>query len=203
MTLSMEATKLRDDKEIDKNNIFEIGKYRLLRNAAIYGHNASGKSNLVDAMMFMRNFVRTSTDLTAKDASIGVEQFALDKEALEEPSFFQIIFLLEERRYRYGFELDEHRIRSEWLYRKIDRETPLFIREYDDFNVSGSFKKETFEIKERTRENALFLSTLAQWNSPTATVLLEWFTKMFGVISGLNDTVYREYTLYNFEKTLV
>ncbi len=200
VTLSMEATKLKDNDDVDRNNIFEVGKYRLLRSAAVYGHNASGKSNLVKAMMFMRDFVRTSTDLTAEKELIDVERFSLDSATQEKPSFFQIIFLLEGQYYRYGFEVDERRVHSEWLYRKIKRESLVFVREDDNYDMPDSFRKEASDIINKTREDALFLSALAQWNNSTASSLLKWFTKMFGVISGLNDDIYREYTLSRFGK---
>ena len=200
MTLSMEATKLHDNEEIDRNNIFETGKHRLLRSAAIYGHNASGKSNLVKAMMFMRHFVVSSASKYQEGDTIPIKRFTLSANVENAPAFFQTTFLIDNIQYRYGFELDEDSVHSEWLYRKEKRETPLFTRDRGDFYISSSFQKEAGNIDEITRDNALFLSALAQWKSPIAKILLEWFTKKVKGISGLDDRDYGGYTLKRFEK---
>ncbi|RME44683.1 MAG: ATP-binding protein [Caldilineae bacterium] len=199
VTLSMQAASLRHKGEIDRQNVFLAGKFRLLRSAAIYGANASGKSNLVRAMMFMRRFVLdSSTKLQAGDP-IDVQRFAFNMSARQEPAYFQIIFLLDGKRYRYGFEVDEKRVHAEWLYRTRQRETRLFVREGEVFDISGPFRKETTGLESRTRDNALFLSTLAQFNSPTAIALLDWFRSRFQGISGLDDTFYGTYTMHRFE----
>ena len=199
MTLSMQATRLHDHESIDEQNIFQVGKLSLLRSAAVYGANASGKSNLVRAMMFMRHFVLDSATKLQAGEPIDVQRFALNAAARKEPASFQIVFWLNGIRYRYGFELDEKRVHSEWLYRTIKKETRLFIREENDFNLSGPFKKEAPGLEARTRENALFLSVLSQFNSPTAIALLEWFRTKFRGISGLDDDTYGGYTLHRFE----
>ena len=199
MTLSMQATRLHDHKSIDEQNIFQVGKLSLLRSAAIYGANGSGKSNLVRAMMFMRNFVLDSATKLQAGEPIDVQRFALNAAARKEPASFQIVFWLNGTRYRYGFEIDEKRVRAEWLYRTLKREARLFVREGNDFNISGLLKKEALDLESRTRENALFLSVLAQFNNPTAINILGWFRTKFRGISGLNDKTYGVYTLHRFE----
>lgn len=201
VTLSMLATSLQDDPKLDENNISQIGKLALLRSSAIYGPNASGKSNLVRAMMFLRNLVLTSATRLQAGEKIGVEFFSLNTASRKGPAYFQIIFLHEGKRYRYGFELDNERIHTEWLYHTVQRETRLFVREGDDFDVSTSFKREApVSLQEKTRSNALFLSVMAQFNSPTATSLINWFNQHFQGISGLDDSSYTVYTMERFEK---
>ncbi|RQW07059.1 ATP-binding protein [candidate division KSB1 bacterium] len=199
VTLSMQAAKLRSgDKTVDANSVFEMNGLRLLRSAAIYGANASGKSNLVRAMAFMRRFVLQSSKESQSGEPIEVERFRLNTAAGESPAYFQIIFDLDGRRYRYGFELDNQRVRTEWLYRTVQREVRLFIREGDQYNISGAFK-EGQGLQERTRPNALFLSVAAQFNASLAIALLEWFRTKFNTISGLNDDTYGGFTLNRFE----
>lgn len=200
-TLSMLATALRDDPKLDESNIFQVGKLSLLRSAAIYGANASGKSNLVRAIMFMRKLVWTSATKLQTGEKIDVENFALNVLTRNKPAYFQIVFLHGGKRYRYGFEVDSERIHSEWLYQTNQRETRLFVREGDQFDVSTSFKREApLSLQARTRSNALFLSLMAQFNSPTATALLHWFDGCLRGISGLNDTIYTSYTIKRFEE---
>jgi len=200
MTLSLEATKLRAyEKSLDEQNVFQGGALPLLRSAAIYGANASGKSNLIRALAFMRGFVLSS----AKDSQIGeptgVERFRLNTVGREEPASFQIIFALGDRYYRYGFEVDDGVIRAEWLYRTARRETRLFMRQEDQFELSGPFVKEGRGLESRTRNNALFLSVVAQFNGAIAIDILNWFRTKLNIISGLEDIGYRDATLQRFE----
>lgn len=195
VTLSMEATRLTDYPE----NVFRAGKYSLLRSAAIFGPNASGKSNLIRAIMFMRRFVLNSAKESQSGETIDVARYALDADAGDEPAFFQVVFLWNGKRYRYGFETDEKRVVSEWLYRTKERETKVFIREGQTFNFTQRFRQEVKGIEKLTRENALFLSTLAQFNIPTAVSLLSWFRHQFRSISGLDHQSFGGFTLHRFE----
>ncbi len=196
VTLSMLATPLRDDPELDARNIFQEGKLSLLRSAAIYGANASGKSNLVRALMTMRRLVLNSATKIQAGEKLPIERFRLDVSMRQKPAHFQIVFLLNGKRYRYGFEADEERVHSEWLYHAAQRETRLFVREGQVFDVSTSFKREApASVQEKTRSNALFLSVLAQFNGDIATKILDWFRLQLRAISGLDDEAYAGYTL--------
>ncbi|GAB4496922.1 MAG: ATP-binding protein [Anaerolineales bacterium] len=194
ITLSLEATNQTENPQ----NIFEAGKYRLLRSAAIYGANASGKSNVIRALMFMRNFVLKSAAKLEPGEATGVARFALHTRARQQPASFQLIFLLNGVRYRYGFELDEECVHSEWLYRTVARETCLFLREGQTFDVRAGIKKESAQIEQKTRENALFLSTIAQFNGALAMEITQWFKQNLAGISGLQDEGYAGYTVGRF-----
>jgi len=199
VTLSMQAAKLRSrNKRLDEHNVFQADRLGLLRSAVIYGANASGKSNLIQAMAFMRHFVLQSSRESQAGEPTGVERFQLSTTARDKPACFQIIFCLNDRRYRYGFEIDEEQVRAEWLYHTGQRETRLFIREGAQYDISSVFKAGR-GLTERTRDNALFLSVAAQFNVRLAITLLEWFRQGFNIISGLDDTAYAEFTLRNFD----
>lgn len=196
VTLSMLATPLRDDPELDARNIFQEGKLSLLRSAAIYGANASGKSNLIGALMTMRNLVLNSATKIQAGEKLPIERFRLDVSMRQLPAYFQVIFLLDGKRYRYGFEADEERVHSEWLYHAEQRETRLFAREGQEFDVSAGFRREASSaVQRQTRPNALFLSILAQFNGDIATKILDWFRLQLRAIFGLNDEAYASYTL--------
>ncbi|RME59592.1 ATP-binding protein [Candidatus Parcubacteria bacterium] len=201
-TLDMRTAPLRERIPEGEQHTFQAGKYKLLRCSAVYGANASGKSNLVRALLFMRQFVLTSaTKLQIGDAT-GVERFKLDTAARTRPAYFQIVFLLNGITYRYGFELDEERVRAEWLYRTRQRESRLFVREEQEFDVSGTLKVRK-GVPEMTRPNALFLSVLAQFNNAEAASILGWFRKKLHGISGLNDKLYGGYTIRRIENDAV
>lgn len=199
VTLSMLAAKLQaSDKTVDVNNVFDADGLRLLRSAAIYGANASGKSNLIQAMGFMRSFVRSSSMSQAGDA-IMVEPFRLSTATLDAPSHFQVVFILNGIRYRYGFESDRQQVQAEWLYRTVQRERRLFIREGNRYEISSAFR-EGRGLTERTRDNALFLAVVAQFNGQLATSILTWLQTGINVVSGLNDLEYIGYTIRRFEE---
>ena len=199
VTFSMVAANLvAKDKNLDCTNLFEVDKeLKLLKSAAIYGANASGKSNLAQALSFMKWFMINSSKETQSAEEIDVEHFRLSTETESEPSFFEIVFVLDGQQYRYGFEANRHRVVSEWLfYVPKVRETKLFERESDRFSVSKTYKADG--VQQRTRDNALFLSVSAQFNVKVAEKILEWLTSQLQIISGLNDDAYLGYTLKCF-----
>lgn len=200
VTLSMVASSImEDDRELDENNVFEINhKLKLLKSAAIYGANASGKSNLIAAVNFMKWFVLNSSKETQVSEAIDIEAFRLSTETEKEPSFFEIVFLLEGKNFRYGFEINSEQVVAEWLFQSDENsETMLFEREFDNF-ILDNFP-EGQGISDKTRSNALFLSVVAQFNGKLSGKILLWFSKTLQLISGLQDRQYRKETLQSFE----
>ena len=189
------ANLVAKDKKLDRTNLFAVDKdLKLLKSAAIYGANASGKSNLAQALSFMKWFAINSSKETQSTEKINVEYFRLSTETESEPSFFEIVFVLDGQQYRYGFEADRDRVVSEWLfYVPKVRETKLFERENNRFSISKTYKADG--IQQRTRDNALFLSVSAQFNVKIAENILEWLTNQLKIISGLDDKAYLDYTV--------
>lgn len=195
VTFSMVAASLvSKDKKLDENNVFTVDdELALLKSAAIYGANASGKSNLAKALGFMRWFMINSSKETQSTEKIGVERFKLSTETSAKPTFFEIVFLINQKKYRYGFEATRDEVMSEWLfYVPKLRETKLFERKFDSFSVSKTYKADG--IPQKTRRNALFLSVSAQFNVEIAESILSWLTSRVKVVSGLDDRGYRGYT---------
>jgi AAA15 family ATPase/GTPase len=200
VTLSMVASSItEEDKELNENNVFPINdKLSLLKSAAIYGANASGKSNLVAAINFMKWFVLNSSKETQVSDAIDIEAFRLSTETEKEPSFFEIVFLLEDKTFRYGFEVNAREVVSEWLFQADDSEEKmLFERDFDNY-ILDDFP-EGQGISDKTRSNALFLSVVAQFNGKISGKILLWFSKTLQLISGLQDRQYRKETLESFE----
>jgi uncharacterized protein len=196
VTFSMVAANISaQDKQLDENNVFKVDNdLSLLKSSAIYGANASGKSNLAAALRFMRQFVLSSSKETQVAEKIGTEPFRLSTDTADSPSRFEIVFILDGRKYRYGFALDTERVVSEWLYHvPIKKEARLFERQLDKISVTTAFK-EGKEVTGKTRPNALFLSSVAQWNGALSEKVLGWFRRL-NVISGLNDTALMGFTI--------
>ncbi|GGA08597.1 hypothetical protein CYANOKiyG1_21350 [Okeania sp. KiyG1] len=79
-----------NNQNIDENNIFQVDdELNLLKSCAVYGANASGKSNLVKALDFMRLFVLNSSKETQIEDAINVEEFRLNTETQGKPSFLK------------------------------------------------------------------------------------------------------------------
>lgn len=200
VTFSMIAARITaKDKRLDENNVFKVNdELNLLKSTAIYGANASGKSNFISAVHFMKQFVLSSSKDTQANEAIPVESFRLNTETANQPSFFEMVFIIDSRRYRYGFEVTSEKIASEWLFHvPTSREAKLFERRDGKIEVLTAFK-EGKELKEKTRDNALFLSVAAQFNGTISKKILQWF-KNLAIISGLNDMGLRSYTVETFD----
>ncbi len=192
-TLSMELAPITDYPK----NIVKKSKYKFLSTAVVYGANSSGKSNLLEGISVMKNIIEGNFE-KGSTALLRYEPFSLNIDTENQPTFFEIVFLAENTKYRYGFENDQTAIKSEWLFEiKGKTEKALFLRENDGIEVMADYKEgEDLEIK--TRDNALFLSVVDQFNGKIAAGIMNWF-RNFNIISGINHNQYREFTLKEFD----
>ncbi len=188
--LSMEATRIR---KLEQRNTFLApdARYRLLHAAAIYGANASGKSNLILAMSLMRELVcRSAQEKDAMRASmLPVLSFRLDPALRDQPSRFEVTFFQEGVRYDYGFTIRERGgrqiIDEEWLYAYPRKRRRLwFKRQGQQWSYGPSFKGEKSKIQAMTRPDALFLSVGDLLNHPQLKPVYAWFDERFTVIPG-------------------
>jgi len=201
VTLSMVAAEIASQPpSLDAHNVFSAGAgLRLLSSAAIYGANASGKSNLIGALDFMRTFVLSSVQETTPNQRINVEPFRLGTEQKDAPSHFEIVFLVAAEQYRYGFEVTQEQVTKEWLYRLGSRrEANLFARDHNLFTINSRQFREGRGLDERTRPNALFLSVVAQFNGAIAGTLVRWFADLT-ILRGLEPAVEALRFRRNFE----
>ncbi|MDR3366707.1 MAG: ATP-binding protein [Prevotellaceae bacterium] len=175
-------------KDHEQNIILKNGKYRALNAIALYGANAGGKSNILMAMSLLNKIVRISARATST-TKLPYDPFLLREGWMNKPTEFEILFVIDENRYRYGFSFTADEIKQEWLFRKsAGREVSLFERENDTIDVSSGFKgsKKVLDAAvEATRANALFLSFCDMFNVEEAKQIMQWF-KHFSMIDGLN-----------------
>lgn len=195
-TLSLVASSISDHKE---TNIVISDRHTLLKGAVIYGANASGKSNFIRAMSTMKRLVLLSFNQSSTKP-LNITPFLLNTETEKKPSHFEILFEILGVRYRYGFEVTEKEVVAEWLYEsKKNAEKLLFIREGDGIEVSTAYK-EGQNLEEKTRNNALFLSVVDQFNGVIAKRIMKWFSN-FITISGLSHEAYEMITFAMLSKT--
>lgn len=156
-------------KEHIDTNIFSTERRNLLKGAVIYGANASGKSNFIRAMSTMRRLVLQSFDQSSTD-ELDVTPFLLNTGTEKSPSLFEA---------------------------PKNAEKPLFLREGDGIEVTRNFQ-EGRNLEERTRDNALFLTVVDQFNGRIAKKIMKWFDN-FITISGLTHEGYKSVTFEMLE----
>ncbi len=196
VTFSMVAAPIVvGDNPINGNNLFLATKeINLLKSAAIYGANASGKSNLVRAISFMKKFTINSAVGSRITDEINTELYRLNVKFEKEPSYFEMVFIIGTARYRYGFEVDRQSVKSEWLYQTLrTKEIQLFDREKTNIKVSSKFA-EGKSLQNKTRKNALFLSVVAQFNGSIATSIIDWLNEL-NIFNNLDDDNYDYLTI--------
>ncbi|MBW4054463.1 MAG: ATP-binding protein [Proteobacteria bacterium] len=178
--------------ELEEQNCFktsEKGVPRLLRSIAMYGPNASGKSNFLEAMDFMESFVTESSKEGQEGEPIEVKPFMFNSISRTEPSEFEVLFLQEGIRYQYGFAANSTRVTHEWLIAYPEgRSQRWFERVYDtaankeNWYFGSKFKGHKTVLQEATRSNALFLSTAVQFNNESLKPIYNWFHKKLRTI---------------------
>ena len=162
--------------------------------AAIYGANASGKTNVIQAIGFMASAVSLSHRDWRPDGAIPREPFMADEESRREPSEIEADFLLAGVRHRYGFRVDSQVVLEEWLfvYPKGKKQTWFHRKRGNPIAFSNKMPGENRTIENLTRQNSLFLSAAAQ-NAHEA--LLPIFTWLSGLLFVIGDrSKYREQT---------
>lgn len=154
----------------------------LLKSAVVYGANASGKSNLIKALQYMRGVVLESAALQPGQTFDRLHPFKLDATSGSQPTEFEVTFILAGVRYQYGFAMNAQRIVSEqllvykafkpqrWFERHFDAESGKDVYE---FGPSLKGAKNLWEGA--TRSNALFLSVAVQLNSGALRPVFDWF----------------------------
>lgn len=193
-TLDLTATSI---KEYEDSNLFSLERYNLLKGAIIYGANASGKSNFIRAMSTMKRIVFESFEQSST-SELDITPFLLSTESENAPTLFEVVFIIEDIRYRYGFEVSNTKVEAEWLFEAPKKtEKPLFLRDEEGIEVMKSFS-EGKALEPRTRNNALFLSVVDQFNGETAKKIMQWFNN-FNTISGLSHEGYKAVTFSMLE----
>ncbi len=194
---SMVASNLKGPTE----PLIETGRkdLKVLPVAAVYGANASGKTNFLNALDFMAWAVRESFRSWTPGGGIPVEQFKLDTEGGVQAMRFEVDLLLDAVRFQYGFRLDPSRILEEWLYAFPEGRRQLwFSREHGDRTEQFKFGKNLTgpnqSVREVTRENSLFLSAAAQNNHGRVFPVYHWFAHYLDVICGSRADLLRDST---------
>ncbi len=179
------------------DNVLHKSKQEALNAIAFYGANASGKSNLLLAMSHLDKLLHLSARFSS-NTSLPYDPFLLRAGWEKKPTRFELTFLAENKRYRYGLEFFEKEVVGEWLYRKeLSREVPLFLREGESIEPFSSLKGNSKIIQaaiESTKPNSLFLSACDTFNLEDAKIIFQWL-RYFTVTKGLETENNKPQTL--------
>lgn len=200
-SLRMGAANIRTNKEeFEENNVIVTGGgNRLLKSKVVYGANASGKSNVLKALFTFCDIIQYCLSEENKGMDF-MDHFLFSTETTKKPSYFQLIFYMDDIKYRYGFEIDEKVVHNEWLYVTRHRETPIFTREGQNVTVAKSLMEMGYDIaKMKTKlfnERVLFLSVADSFSDKLASRIVEEI-KQF---SKVNSKISLEEKKTNFLK---
>lgn len=184
VTLSMEKGNGDENLEnVITNNITD-----LLKTAAIYGANASGKSNILKAFTCAILMVRNSNLIPIEGKWNFIKPFLFDETSKKSPSEFEFIFIVNNVKYRYFFSADENKVYDEILDAYYSQKpTNIFTRTKTNNYVFNSDKNKLESLATNNTENKLFLSTATTWNYDKTKDAFLWFSTAIDTYDSFNE----------------
>ena len=176
--LSLVASPLRDN-EAGLISSVATPNQRVLPAAMIYGPNASGKSNVVAALSYMRDAVLHSHLRGGPGRLVPRMPFALDKGCAERRTCLDVDFVVGDVRYSYAFSCTQEAITEESLhgYPRGHRQV-LFERLGQDFTFGRALRGRNKVIADLTRPDSLFMSTATQNGHEALSHIVQFFQSM-------------------------
>ena len=198
-TLSME--KGNGDENIDNiifNNITD-----LVKNAAIYGANASGKSNVLKAFTCAILMIRNSNLMSVGEKWSYIKPFLFDETSKNKPSEFEFVFITNNVKYKYFFSADQNRIYEESLdVYNSQKPTNIFTRKDTNIYEFSNDKNKLASLAANNTENKLFLSTATTWNYEKTKDAFLWFTKAIDTYDSFNKIMDKDLIDYSENEEL-
>lgn len=146
--------------------------------AGVFGANASGKSNVLNALVYMRDTVRWSMNNSEPGGGVARTPFALSAEAGSEPSTYVVDLMLGGVRHTYGFAVDDTEVVEEWLYRYPKRrKRAVFERDEGGFSFGEESRSRLRQVEQLTGPNVLFLTVAARTGSNEVAPVYRWFSE--------------------------
>lgn len=175
-----------------KEHLIHDKKISILKNAVIYGGNASGKSNFIKSISFAKKIIIKGL----KNLDTFNKSFRLDEISKKEPSVFQFEIKLNKKYYDYGFAInfDQKKIMSEWLFEKTEAGDLCVFECEDNKIINSQFEEDEssdfskfFVYSQDLNNEDLFLTTLAlkKWEEEKYKIFHEifmWFLKSLEII---------------------
>lgn len=182
-TLDLSASKMTEFSD----RVVTVGSEKILPVAAIYGANASGKSNIYNAFEYMSGYVADSFkygDEEEKFEEFRPTPFLFDSTSASAESSFEVYFTLPgdkaERTYNYGFCIDKEGVTEEWLNSKAKtarKYSTVFYRgtSDDELDLSGFPKSSRDNIQVALEKQVLIISLGAKLKVGKCKAIRDWF----------------------------
>lgn len=179
------------------NNVIQLDnskKNKLLRSIIIFGPNASGKTNILKGISYLKHLILNSHEFQPGD-KIFFEPFLLDSEYSLKPSKFEIFFMKKDIKYLYGISLIKDKIIDEYLfYYPKGKKALLFNRvNTNKYNFTQN-KREQKIISKQTPENMLYLSRSANMNFEKTIQPFLWFKEDLKIITSTSNPELENFT---------
>lgn len=180
-TLDLSAAKITEFSD----RVVSIGSEKILPVAAIYGANASGKSNIYSAFEYMSEYIANSFnygDEGDKFEKFRPTPFLFDSTSAHSESSFEVYFTLpgdkSEKTYNYGFCINKEGITEEWLNYKAKtarKYSTIFYRNADEIDLSGFPKNNRDNIQVALEKQVLIISLGAKLKIKRCKEIRDWF----------------------------
>ncbi|MBW8683324.1 AAA family ATPase [Chitinophaga rhizophila] len=197
-TLSFKATGLTSvDESVDRMNLIDGHGADYLKIVAIYGANGSGKSNIIEGLQFFSAMIVSSIEVDDLP-KMTIQPFLFSSEETENFGYFQIILILGNSKYRYGFTIGKRgEIQTEWLFGPASHnETYYFKRSTLGIEVNPEWFPEGIELpKDKLREDSLFLTFCAAYDGKISRAIRDYFK------SQVSFEGYSRYPEYIFDRS--
>ncbi len=194
VTLSME--KGNGDENLD--NIISTNNVDLLKTTAIYGANASGKSNILKAFTCAILMVRNSSLIPVGAKWNFIKPFLFDEVSKNKPSEFEFIFTVNNVKYRYFFSADANKIYDEALDAYYSQKpTNIFTRTKTNNYEFTNDKSKLESLATNNTENKLFLSTATTWNYDKTKDAYLWFASAIDTYDSFENIADKDLIEYS------
>jgi hypothetical protein len=177
MTFSMVAG--TGDENIENIIKNEKTGEEYLKSTAIYGANASGKTNFMRALTAAILMVRRSNLRNINEPLIEMKPFKFDSKTIKEPCEFKFVFIKNNIKYIYGFSADINRIYTEYLYQYLSAKPSLIFerKNVNEYKFTQLEQSKLEELATKNTEKKLFLSTATAWNYEKTKDAYIWFSE--------------------------
>jgi AAA15 family ATPase/GTPase len=168
-----------------QNNVFEYKENQVLKSVALYGANASGKSNILKTIMFCNAMVFESHQ-NNENSVFNFKKFKFNGYK-NKPSSYFIRFVIDEIEYCYSFSLNLKEILTESLYYyPKGKKAKIFVRnesagktKREKYSFGASIIKRPFDVAESTSNKTLFISRASQMDRELAKKIFNYFNRDF------------------------
>ncbi len=188
----VEFSMLASSRNEHQAHLRRVDNFDVLTTSLIYGANASGKSNLVNALMISKSMICNRPK--SETQKLLYDPFTFDEESLNKDTVFEYVIKVNEETFTYGFSHNSNRINSEWLYLMAGgrKKKIIFERTTNNESVLVEFNKLFLPNKDDlarvkfietgTWENELFLKRAADEKIDILIPVLHWFDSQLVIV---------------------